>query len=276
MHVCKRTGAVLQAVRWRKVRGMSVDLKSALRTGRSLFGAWLQIASPYGAEVAGMAGFDWIGIDTQHGLFGYETMLEMVRAASVAGTPVIVRVAANDGAQIGRVLDAGADGVIVPMVETREDAKRAAEACRYAPLGVRSWGPMRPALRTAGFSPASANEAVVCIPQVETVLGVENISAIVDTPGVDIVYVGPNDLAISAGLPPDLRQSNPQHADLVARIVEACREKDIPVGTHVPTPDDCAEWSKRGFTFQAMYLEAPQFARGLKESLRIARGEAEG
>ncbi|MGH3631002.1 MAG: HpcH/HpaI aldolase family protein [Sciscionella sp.] len=252
---------------------MASGLKSRLKEGRPLFGAWLQIAGAYGAEVAGMSGFDWIGIDTQHGFIGYDTMLQMIRAASVDGTPVIVRVGANDGAQIGRALDAGADGVIVPMVETREDVQHAIEACKYAPLGVRSWGPMRAALRTKGFTPESANERVVCIPQVETVRGVDNISEIVEVAGVDIVYIGPNDLAISAGLPPDLRQSNPKHVELIDRVIKMCREKGIPVGTHVPTPDDCAEWSNRGFAFQAMYLEASEFARGLRDSLRIARGD---
>lgn len=256
-----------------RMKSVGGGLKESLKSGRTLFGAWLQIGTAYGAEIAGRSGFDWIGIDTQHGYFGYEAMLEMVRAASVDGTPVIVRVPANDGAQIGRALDAGADGVIVPMVETPEDARRAVEACRYAPLGMRSWGPMRAALRAESFSPESANERVVCIPQVETVLGVENIADIVGTRGVDVVYVGPNDLAISAGMPPDLRQSNPKHAALAARVVETCRARGVPVGTHVPTPGDCAEWSERGFTFQAMFLEAPQFARGLKESLQIARGE---
>lgn len=220
----------------------------------------------------GRAGFDWIGVDTQHGLIGYETMLELLRAASIITTPVIVRVAANDAAQIGRALDAGADGVIVPMIETEDDIRRAIEACKYAPMGNRSWGPMRAALKAEVFTPESANENVLCIPQVETVLGVENITVIVDTPGVDVVYVGPNDLAISAGMPPDLRQSNPKHAELVQRIVDVCRQKGVPVGTHVPSAEDCAEWMERGFSFQAMYLEASELARGLTRSLAIARG----
>jgi 4-hydroxy-2-oxoheptanedioate aldolase len=108
------------------------SLRAALSTCEPLFGAWLQMPNPIAAEAVGHLGFDWVGIDTQHGLIGYETMLSMLQAIAVSGTPAVVRVSGNIPGEIGRALDSGAQGIIVPLIETPEAAAQAADACRAA------------------------------------------------------------------------------------------------------------------------------------------------
>src|SRR5206468_7835530 len=133
----------------------------------------------------------------QHGLIDEAAMRGMVQAAAIRDTPVLVRVPWNEPGAIMRALDAGAEGVIVPMVNTVAEARAAAGASRYPPLGYRSWGPLRSGMAQRDFNPALGNEQVLCLVMIETHEAVENVDAILEVPGVDGVFVGPNDLAIS-------------------------------------------------------------------------------
>ena len=135
----------------------------------------------------------------------------MLQAVAISDTPSVVRVSGNIPGEIGRALDSGAQGVIVPLIETAEEAARAASACRYPPRGTRSWGALRPALENTAYNPAVGDHQALCFAMVETVTGVENIDEIAAVPGVDVVYVGPSDLASSAGLPPQLKLADPKH-----------------------------------------------------------------
>jgi 4-hydroxy-2-oxoheptanedioate aldolase len=246
------------------------SLRDELSTGRTLLGAWLQTPNPVSAEAAGLAGFDWVGIDTQHGLIGYDTLVHMLQAVAIGGTPTVVRVSGNIPGEIGRALDSGAQGVIVPLVETAEAAARAASACRYPPRGTRSWGAWRPALHNAAYSPAMGDEQAVCFVMVETVTGVENIDEIAAVPGVDVVYVGPSDLASSAGLPPQLTLTDPRHRALVETIAAACRRADRWCGIHPATPD-VAWYREQGFNLVPIYRDLPAFQEGCQAALAEAR-----
>src|ERR1700730_1136475 len=151
------------------------------------------------AEVMAHAGFDWMCIDLQHGLIGYQEMLAMLQAVAVANVPALVRVPWNDPAWIMKALDAGAAGVIVPLVNSADEAAAAGGACRYPPDGYRSWGPTRAALGSPNFSPELANSSVVCAVMVESVPALERLDEIVSVPGVDAVFIGPRASAISLG-----------------------------------------------------------------------------
>lgn len=249
------------------------SLREALSTGRPLLGAWLQMPNPVAAEAVGHLGFDWIGIDTQHGLIGYETMLSMLQAIAITGTPAVVRVSGNIPGEIGRALDSGAQGIIVPLVETAEAAAHAADACRYPPRGHRSWGALRPALETVPYSPGAGDEQAVCFAMVETVTGVDNIDAIAAVDGVDVVYVGPSDLASSAGLPPMLALQEGSHRALVERIAAACAKAGTWSGIHPPTPD--VGWYRdQGFNLLPVYRDLPALQEGATAALDIARSSA--
>lgn len=249
------------------------SLRQALGRGEPLLGAWLQMPNPIAAEVVGRAGFDWVGIDTQHGLIGYETMLSLLQAVAISGTPAVVRVSANSAAEIGRALDSGAQGVIIPLVETPEAAAQAADACRYPPRGHRSWGALRPMLEHTPYSPRLGDELAVCIAMVETVTGVERIDEIAAVDGVDVVYIGPSDLASSAGLPPMLALQDTAHRRLVERIAEACARAGRRCGIHPPTPD-VAYYTELGFSLLPVYRDLPALQEGAGAALATGRKTA--
>ena len=187
--------------------------------GPAALGAWITSREPILAEIAGRAGFDYVCIDMQHGLADFDCAVGILQA--LASTPAIpvVRVPSNDAAIIGRVLDAGAMGIIIPMVNSAEEAKRAADACRYAPAGSRSIGPFAVAARHGAEYVARANDLVACIPMIETRQAIEAIDDIVAVPGVDAVYVGPADLSLSLGLLPAVDQTDEQFTDALAAVL---------------------------------------------------------
>jgi 4-hydroxy-2-oxoheptanedioate aldolase len=205
------------------------DLRRRLRQGDTLIGSACYLGSPIVAEMMSQLGLDFVYIDQQHGLTSYDTMLALVRAFDHTSTAPIVRVAANDASMIGQALDAGADGVIVPMVNSRADAERAVSACRYGPNGSRSYGPMRAAL-TRGGSIREADERVLCLAMVETAAGVEHVREIAAAPGLDGIYIGQADLAVSLGLEPELRIQPGPHEEAIKAIVAACHEAGIAAG----------------------------------------------
>jgi 4-hydroxy-2-oxoheptanedioate aldolase len=248
-------------------------LRATLEADGPALGAWLQMPNPIAAEAVGRLGFDWVGIDTQHGMIGYESMLGMLQAIAISGTPAIVRVSSNSPAEIGRALDSGAQGVIVPLIETPEQAARIVDAMRYPPHGHRSWGAIRPAMELAPYSPSVGDERAVCIAMVETVAGVEAIDDIVAVEGVDAVHVGPSDLASSAGLPPMLELRHPEHQRLVERIADSCRRADRWVGIH-PASAEIGPYLELGFKVLPIYRDLPALEAGARAAIETARAAA--
>ena len=158
-------------------------------------GGWLSIACVHTAEMMAHAGFDWLVVDLQHGIIDYTDLAAMLPAISGAPTTPLVRVASNNLPEINKVLDAGAMGVIVPLVNTAEQAAAAVSACLYPPDGTRSFGPTRAAMWGGRGYAQEANGQIACIVMVETQEGLDNLDAIVATPHLGGVYVGPADLA---------------------------------------------------------------------------------
>ena len=208
----------------------SNGLREAWADGRAALGAWLTIASGFSAEIMAHAGFDWVCVDMQHGVIDYQQMVTMLQAVSSTAVTPLVRVPWNEQGIIGKTLDAGARGVIIPMVNTTEEAERAVSACRYAPDGTRSYGPLR-ANYYAGFDYYEhANDDVLCIVMIETREAVARVDEILSVPGIDAVYVGPADLSITLGLPPAPDQDAASFTDALARILDACRSHGVVPG----------------------------------------------
>jgi 4-hydroxy-2-oxoheptanedioate aldolase len=173
------------------------DFRALLKEHKPVFNAWTGLGSPLAVEMAADAGWHSVLIDQQHGAGGPSELQACLTAAKAAGVPAMVRVAQLDYGLIGRALDAGAQGVMVPMIETPEDAARLVHFTKYPPLGGRSLGPYRGRLLIEGDYFAAANDWTIACGQIETARAVENIDAICATPGFDMICIGPNDLAIS-------------------------------------------------------------------------------
>ena len=186
----------------------------------------------------------------------------MLQALDVARTPSFVRVAWNHPDLIMRALDAGADGIVVPMVNSPEDARLAAGACHYAPRGFRSWGPTRSSMGESTYTPVSANLAAVCMVMIETGTAVDAIDAILAVDGVDGAFVGPADLAVSCGLPPNQDPFTGLLGELIGQVLEACRRSGHVPGIHCASVDIARRWSERGFRMLPVANDATLLSAG--------------
>lgn len=204
------------------------SLRTRLERADPLLGAWTFLREPMVAEAASQVGYDYVCVDGQHGLHGYDSLTAQLTAIKAGGSALpIARVLSDDAGLIGQCLDAGAMGVIVPMVNTAEQAAAVVSACRYAPVGTRSFGPIGAGSRYGPRYAATANERVAVLPMIETVEAVGNVDAIAATPGVDALYVGPADLSLTLGLPPAMDNEAAEFDDALAAIVAACRAHDV-------------------------------------------------
>jgi 4-hydroxy-2-oxoheptanedioate aldolase len=183
--------------------------------------------SPLSAEALGRCGFDWILVDMQHGCMDYEAALAMIRAIDLSPAVPIVRVPWNEPGIIGRVLDAGALGVVAPMIQSANDARRMVDACLYPPAGRRSFGPVRVGLRDGPGYFANANGRVAVIPMIETTEALSEVEAIAAVPGVDALFVGPFDLSVALGLPPGDNDGEPAFDAAICRVAAAARAAGV-------------------------------------------------
>lgn len=222
--------------------------KQKMLTGKTAFGYSLALGSPIAAEALAQTGIDFILLDNQHGSFGADSTIACFMAmASGTATPM-ARVARNDYTMIGRLLDEGAMGIVVPMVHTAEDAKAAADACRLPPTGNRSWGWGR-AARYGNDYPDWINDEIFVAVQLESIRAVENAEAIMSTPGVDGCWAGPADLALSMGIDPRQAPNDDRHIRALERIVEACRNTGKISGLSCSSPEEMVRREAQGFGF---------------------------
>jgi 4-hydroxy-2-oxoheptanedioate aldolase len=204
-----------------------MSLKARWVAGEVTLGAWCMVPEPLIAEALSRSEFDWVLVDMQHGCMDYETALSMIRAIDLGSAVPVVRVPWNDPGIIGRMLDAGAMGVVVPMIQSAADARRAVDACLYPPAGSRSFGPVRVGLRDGPGYFAEANSRIAVIPMIETAQALAEVEAIAATPGVDALFVGPFDLSIALGLPPGDNDGNPVFDAAITRISSAAKRAGI-------------------------------------------------
>ncbi len=195
-------------------------------------GGWLAIPSPVSAEAVARAGFDYVCIDSQHGGVESSDALPMIQAILLGGASPIVRVPWNEPGIIGKMLDAGAHGVIVPMVNSVAEAEAVVRACRYSPDGARSFGPGLVAPRVDGSYVEWAKDNVAVIPMIETTQAIAALDDILAVDGIDAIYVGPADLSLTLGLPPGNNDDEASFADALTTIVSACQRAGVVAGIH--------------------------------------------
>jgi 4-hydroxy-2-oxoheptanedioate aldolase len=244
-----------------------------LRNRERILGYWSVLDAPVATERLARLGYDYVCLDMQHGLLGYAGLLASLTAIDAGGASVgLVRVEANDPTPIGRALDAGATGVIVPLVDSAEDAARAVSAVRYPPLGRRSYGPMRSGLRI-GPDPLEAHAETVVLAMIETAQGLSEVDAICATPGLDGVYVGPSDLRLAVGGEHTRDTSvDGVFEDAVRRVRDAAAAAGIAAGIHTPDGATAARRLAEGYTFASIasdVVHLEQAARGHLEAARL-------
>jgi 4-hydroxy-2-oxoheptanedioate aldolase len=247
------------------------DLRAKLATGSPVFGVWAALPCAFAAELMCVPGVDYICIDQQHGLVDYADMVAMLRAIEGRGSPVpVTRVPANQPWIIGKALDAGAQGVVVPMVSSRAEAEAAVAACRYSPKGVRSFGPVRASMVMDSRDTAIVGDSVLCLVMVETREGVERVDEIASTPGLDGIYVGPADLALGLGLPPNLDKEEPEHVAAVDRILRACQRHGIVPGIQCGSGKSAAKFAERGFRFVTFTKDSSLLPAAVEKEIAAA------
>ncbi len=249
-------------------------MRDAWKRGETVFGMWAALPSFFSVELMAAPRVGYICVDQQHGLIEYADALPMYAAAEARGVTPITRVPANQPWMIGKNLDAGAQGV-VPMVSTRAEAEAAVMACRYPPHGVRSFGPIRAAVVSARRDAESLGNSVICFVMVETREGLENIDAIASTPGLDGIYIGPADLALGMGLPPDLDKTEPEHVAAVQKILESCKRHGIVAGIQCASGVSGRRYAGQGFGLVTVGKDTALLQAAAKNEIRIAIGEAE-
>ena len=244
-------------------------LKSRWRAGTTTTNAWLAIPDALPAEIAARTGVDSLCIDMQHGLVDQAAAVRILQATSGTGVPVLVRVAWNEPATLMRALDAGAAGVIVPMVNGREEAQAAVAACRYPPVGIRSFGPVRPALTEGPGYFAAANDAVLVFAMIETRRALDELDAIVATDGLDGVYIGPADLSLALDLAPEMDSVVELHQTTVKRIFRTAKLHGKFVGMHCNSAEFAATAAGWGADFVTVVTDTT--ALRVEMSGRVAR-----
>lgn len=205
-------------------------LRHLLREGKPILNAWLSIPSGYLAEGVGHQGFDAVTVDLQHGMIGYETAITMFQAISSTPAIPLVRPPSRAPEEIMHLLDAGAYGVICPMISTQGEAKDLVSACRYPPQGSRSFGPARGKLYGGNDYFDAANDEVMVIPMIETAEALDNLNDILAVDGVDMIYVGPNDLALDLGERPGAELQNGKTAKAISHILARAKAARVPTG----------------------------------------------
>jgi 4-hydroxy-2-oxoheptanedioate aldolase len=241
------------------------------RTGTPSIGAWSNLPDIHIAELLSRSGIDWMCFDLQHGLMDYSDLTSLLPAVCASPVTPLVRVAANRSDQIGKALDVGAEGVIVPMVNTVEEARSAVAACYYPPLGQRSCGPMRPAMLEGVEYLATANEQIACLLMIETEEGLRNVEEIAAVPGVTGLFVGPVDLCYGLGLSP-MDFAHARFTEAVGRILSACVEHGIVAGMFGYTPEMAKNYLANGFNFASAGTDISFVREGVTRALAGARG----
>jgi 4-hydroxy-2-oxoheptanedioate aldolase len=254
-------------------------VKQLLRSGKPAVGTWLSLGSVTAARFLSRAGFAWLTVDTEHTATGTETAAHMMGAIADGGCVALARVLANRHDHIKRALDTGAMGVVVPMVNSREEAAAAVAACKYPPRGNRSVGGSVHALNFAATGPdyfAHADDEILIVLQCEHIDAVERADEIFSVPGIDAIFVGPNDLAASmrsaAGKPPTAEAT----AAAMAKILAACRRHKVAAGLHTFSPADAQKRIAEGWQFIAINSDLRMMMDGAANALKPILGEQAG
>lgn len=250
------------------------QLGQQLGDGGNAIGAWCVTPSPFIVESLAAENVDYVGIDCQHGLIGYEALVPMLMALGHRDATPVVRLPNHDPAWAGKALDAGAELVIVPGVNSAAEAEAAASACRYPPGGTRSFGPVRSALFLGAAPPETVNDEVMCFVMIETVQGVEHADAICATRGVDGIYVGPGDLAVSMGYSPGFSDVSAEHSDAIEHIRKTCDAHGIVPGIHTGSGANARAYLDAGYRLVSIASEMALLRMAARQQFEAARAES--
>ena len=240
-------------------------IRDRVLNGEIMFGIGATIGSSLTVEMIGNAAFDWTWIDCEHGAGGYSELLTQMQAASIGNAPPIVRIVWNETPRFKRVLDLGAAGVMVPYINTAEEARKVAESMKYPPEGIRG---VAKGARACGFGPdfdnyfENANKNLLTVVQIETMEGVNNAPEIAAVDGVDVLFVGPVDLSVNMGIPQQFEQAD--FVSAIASVVKACKDNGKAAGILIPTLDYLEKWIAMGFTFLVVGSDGGIIAGGLR------------
>jgi 4-hydroxy-2-oxoheptanedioate aldolase len=247
-------------------------VRTIWQDGGAVVNGWLGIPSSFSAEVMAATPYDAITIDTQHGMVDFTDAVSMLGAISGYGPTPFARVPWNDPAAIMKLLDAGAYGIVCPMINTAEECERFVGACRYAPAGYRSFGPARASLYGGPDYAAKANETIVTMAMIETEQAVSNLDEIMAVDGLDAIYVGPNDLAISLGNPPNPEPTAANVIEAVDTILAAAKRNDVAAGIHCPHGASARDKIEKGFQFVTIANDFRLMALASANEIEVARG----
>jgi 4-hydroxy-2-oxoheptanedioate aldolase len=246
-------------------------LRTLWKSGGAAVNGWLAIPNSFSAETMAHQGWDSLTIDLQHGVVDYQAMLPMLQAISTTHTVPVVRVPWLEPGILMKTLDAGAYGVICPMVNTREDAQRLVAWTHYAPRGTRSFGPVRALLYGGADYPQHANDTIVTFAMIETAQALENLDDILSVEGLDAVYIGPSDLSLALGCRPVFDDVDPPVAQAIDHILERAKAHGLVAGIHNGRPDVALARIAKGFQFVTVSSDARLMAAGAQQMLAAMR-----
>lgn len=254
-------------------------IRELWEAGKPALNGWLSIGNPFSAEIMAEQGYDSVTVDIQHGALDYQNALSMFQAMRASGAVPLARVPWLDAGAVMKVLDAGAYGVICPMINTREDAERLVSYMRFPPLGQRSFGPTRANFSTGGSYWPDANDEVLCFAMIETAEAMKNLDAIVTTPGIDAVYIGPADLTLGlheGRLPPGFDREEPEMIEAIRKILSAAHGAGIRAALHCGSPGYAARAIGWGFDMTTISNDVRLLAGAAAKSVADTRALLDG
>ena len=246
-------------------------LRTLWKAGGAAVNGWLAIPDGFSAETMAHQGWTSLTIDLQHGVVDYSAMVRMLQAISTTDTVPVVRVPWLEPGILMKSLDAGAYGVICPMVSTREDAQRLVAYTSYAPRGTRSFGPVRALLYGGADYPKHADDTIVRFAMIETAQALDNLDAILSVEGLDAIYVGPSDLSLALGCAPNFDDPEPKAAQAIDHILERARAHGVVAGIHNGAPPAARARIAKGFGFVTISSDARLIASGAQALLEQMR-----
>ena len=247
------------------------NLRTIWQAGGAAVNGWLAVPNSFSAEVMAHQGWDTLTIDLQHGVVDYQAMVTMLQAISTTATVPVVRVPWLEPGILMKTLDAGAYGVICPMVNTREDAQKLVAYTTYAPRGTRSFGPVRANLYGGANYPTHANDTIVRFAMIETAKALENVDAILSVEGLDAIYIGPSDLSLALGCKPTFDDVEAPVAQAIDHILARAKAHGVVAGIHNGTPEAANARIAKGFRFTTVSSDARLMAAGAQQLLAQMR-----
>ncbi len=246
-------------------------LRTLWQQGQAAINGWLAVPNSFSAEVMAQQGWDTLTVDLQHGVIDYAQMVTMLQAISTTATVPIVRVPWLEPGALMKALDAGAYGIICPMVNTREECQRLVSYTHYAPMGSRSFGPVRASIYGGADYPSEADKTIVVFAMIETAQALDNLDAILSVEGLDAIYIGPSDLSLALGCKPQFDDVEPKVAQAMDHILARAKAHGVRAGVHNGRPDVARARIAKGFDLVTVSSDARILAAGSQELLKAMR-----